>query len=117
MAAERRLAYDAEFKLKAIVYAEGHGNRPAAREFSINDAWYADGDSRRTNFLLQERQRRVSVAVNNAIKSTKIDGEDMGNLCSVLLGAPIAQLCISNMEDEEFEGFMEDEAIDEAADE
>ncbi|KAF4787816.1 hypothetical protein TURU_167337 [Turdus rufiventris] len=31
MAAERRLAYNAELKLKAIDYAKEHGNRPAAR--------------------------------------------------------------------------------------
>ena len=37
MAAEKRLVYDAEFKLKAIDYAKEHGNRPAAREFSINE--------------------------------------------------------------------------------
>uniref|UniRef100_A0A8C3U480 HTH CENPB-type domain-containing protein n=1 Tax=Catharus ustulatus TaxID=91951 RepID=A0A8C3U480_CATUS len=37
MAVEKRLAYDAEFKLKAIDYAKKHGNRPAAREFSINE--------------------------------------------------------------------------------
>ncbi|KAF4797974.1 hypothetical protein TURU_068436 [Turdus rufiventris] len=37
MAVERRLAYDTEFKLKAIDYAKEHGNRPVAREFSINE--------------------------------------------------------------------------------
>ncbi|KAF4791822.1 hypothetical protein TURU_127063 [Turdus rufiventris] len=37
MAAERRLPHNAEFKLKAIDYAKEHGNRPAAREFSINE--------------------------------------------------------------------------------
>ncbi|KAF4793372.1 hypothetical protein TURU_112079 [Turdus rufiventris] len=37
MAVEKRLAYDAEFKLKAIDYAKEHGNRPVAREFRINE--------------------------------------------------------------------------------
>ncbi|KAF4802954.1 hypothetical protein TURU_019195 [Turdus rufiventris] len=37
MAAEKRIAYDAEFKLKAIDYAKEHGKRPAGREFSINE--------------------------------------------------------------------------------
>ena len=37
MAAEKRLAYNVEFKLKAIDYAKEHGNRPAAREFRINE--------------------------------------------------------------------------------
>ncbi|KAF4804063.1 hypothetical protein TURU_010843 [Turdus rufiventris] len=41
------------------------------------------------------------------------DSEDMSNTGSDLLDAPIAQLLISDMEDEEFEGFMEDEAADE----
>ncbi|KAF4804705.1 hypothetical protein TURU_006011 [Turdus rufiventris] len=38
MAAQRRLAYDAEFKLKAINHAKEHGNTSAAREFSINES-------------------------------------------------------------------------------
>ncbi|KAF4791823.1 hypothetical protein TURU_127065 [Turdus rufiventris] len=57
---------------------------------------------------------------SNAIESTEIDnsdGEDTSNVGLVLLNAPIAQLQISDTEDEEFEGFMEDEAADEAADE
>ncbi|KAF4797975.1 pogo transposable element with KRAB domain-like protein [Turdus rufiventris] len=57
---------------------------------------------------------------SSAIESTKIDdsdGEDTGDVGSGLLDAPIAQLLISDMEDEEFKGFMEDEAADEAADE
>ena len=37
MAAEKRLAYDAELKLKAIDYAKELGNRPVAREFRINE--------------------------------------------------------------------------------
>ncbi|KAF4803766.1 hypothetical protein TURU_013303 [Turdus rufiventris] len=37
MAAEKRLAYDAEFKLKAIDYAKERGNRAVAREFRINE--------------------------------------------------------------------------------
>ncbi|KAF4805282.1 hypothetical protein TURU_001438 [Turdus rufiventris] len=57
---------------------------------------------------------------SNAIESTEIDnsgGEDMGDVASGLLDAPIAQLLISDTEGEEFEGFMEDEAANEAADE
>ncbi|KAF4794671.1 hypothetical protein TURU_099620 [Turdus rufiventris] len=57
---------------------------------------------------------------SNAIKSAEIDnsdGEGMGDVGLGLLDAPIAQLLISDTEDEEFEGFMEDEAADEAADE
>uniref|UniRef100_A0A8C3TJQ5 HTH CENPB-type domain-containing protein n=1 Tax=Catharus ustulatus TaxID=91951 RepID=A0A8C3TJQ5_CATUS len=37
MAAEKRVAYDAEFKVKAISYAKEHGNRPAARAFHVNE--------------------------------------------------------------------------------
>ncbi|KAF4801231.1 hypothetical protein TURU_036875 [Turdus rufiventris] len=58
--------------------------------------------------------------ISNAIESTKTDdsdGEEMGNVGLGFLDAPIAQLLISNMEDEEFEGFMKDEATDEVADE
>ncbi|KAF4801721.1 pogo transposable element with KRAB domain-like protein [Turdus rufiventris] len=57
---------------------------------------------------------------SNAIESTEIydsDSEEMGDVGSGLLDAPIAQLLISDTEDEEFEGFMEDEAADEVADE
>ncbi|KAF4798800.1 hypothetical protein TURU_060639 [Turdus rufiventris] len=38
MAPQRRLAYDADFKLKAINHAKQHGNRDAAREFNINES-------------------------------------------------------------------------------
>ena len=38
MASGKRHAYDADFKLKAISHAVEHGNRAAAREFSINEA-------------------------------------------------------------------------------
>ncbi|XP_015228044.1 PREDICTED: uncharacterized protein LOC107083375 isoform X1 [Cyprinodon variegatus] len=34
----KRDAYEAQFKLKAISYAEEHGNRAAAREFKINES-------------------------------------------------------------------------------
>ena len=34
----KRHAYEAQFKLKAISYAEEHGNRAAAREFKINES-------------------------------------------------------------------------------
>ncbi|KAF4804656.1 hypothetical protein TURU_005569 [Turdus rufiventris] len=57
---------------------------------------------------------------SDSIGSTETDdsdGEDTGDMGLGLLDAPIAQLLISDMEDEEFEGFMEDEAADEAADE
>ncbi|KAF4797970.1 hypothetical protein TURU_068415 [Turdus rufiventris] len=55
---------------------------------------------------------------SNAIEGTETDDsedEDTGDVGSGLLDAPTAQLLISDMEDEEFEGFMEDEATDEAA--
>ncbi|KAF4797291.1 hypothetical protein TURU_075671 [Turdus rufiventris] len=57
---------------------------------------------------------------SNAIESTEIDNsdsEDMGQTGSGLLDPTIAQLLISDTEDKEFEGFMADEAADEAADE
>ncbi|KAF4805031.1 pogo transposable element with KRAB domain-like protein [Turdus rufiventris] len=38
MAPQRRLAYKADFKLKAINHAKKHGNRSAAREFNINES-------------------------------------------------------------------------------
>ena len=34
----KRHAYEAQFKLNAISYAEEHGNRSAAREFKINES-------------------------------------------------------------------------------
>ncbi|XP_007245626.3 pogo transposable element with KRAB domain isoform X1 [Astyanax mexicanus] len=34
----RRLAYEADFKLKAIRHAVEHGNRAAAREFNVNES-------------------------------------------------------------------------------
>ncbi|KAF4804359.1 hypothetical protein TURU_008508 [Turdus rufiventris] len=57
---------------------------------------------------------------SDSIKSTETDesdSEDTGHMGSGLLGAPIAQLLISNTEEEELEGFMEDETTDEVADE
>ncbi|XP_035988201.1 uncharacterized protein LOC105923908 isoform X4 [Fundulus heteroclitus] len=38
MAPVKRHAYDADFKLKAIRHAAEHGNRAAAREFSVNES-------------------------------------------------------------------------------
>ncbi|KAK6296291.1 hypothetical protein J4Q44_G00340040 [Coregonus suidteri] len=38
MAAFKRHAYDAEFKLKAVGHAVEYGNRAAAREFNINES-------------------------------------------------------------------------------
>ncbi|KAF4794406.1 pogo transposable element with KRAB domain-like protein [Turdus rufiventris] len=38
MAPQRRVAYDADFKLKAINHAKEHGNRSASREFNINES-------------------------------------------------------------------------------
>ncbi|XP_061524430.1 uncharacterized protein LOC133397481 [Phycodurus eques] len=37
MAPTKRHAYEAQFKMQAICYAEEHGNRAAAREFKINE--------------------------------------------------------------------------------
>ncbi|KAF4803984.1 hypothetical protein TURU_011562 [Turdus rufiventris] len=57
---------------------------------------------------------------SNSIKSTEThdsEGEDTGDTGSGLLDAAIAQLLISDTEDEEFKGFMEDEAADEVVDE
>ncbi|KAF4794672.1 hypothetical protein TURU_099622 [Turdus rufiventris] len=68
MAAEKRLAYDAEFKLKAIDYAKEQLENSA-----LMNAWYADGDSRKKNFILQESQRRVSVAVKQDGRGWKKD--------------------------------------------
>ncbi|KAF4798792.1 hypothetical protein TURU_060694 [Turdus rufiventris] len=53
---------------------------------------------------------------SDGIESTETDdsdGEDTGDMGSGLLDTAIAQLLISNTEDEEFEGFMEDEVADE----
>ncbi len=48
MAPVKRHAYKAAFKLKAISHAVEHGNRAAAREFSINESmvrkWRKQGD-------------------------------------------------------------------------
>ncbi|KAF4794058.1 hypothetical protein TURU_105353 [Turdus rufiventris] len=38
MARQRRLAYNGDFKLKAINHAKEHGNRSAAREYNINES-------------------------------------------------------------------------------
>ncbi|KAF4804494.1 hypothetical protein TURU_007260 [Turdus rufiventris] len=38
MGTERRLAYNAEFKLKTIDYAKEYGNGPAAKQFKINES-------------------------------------------------------------------------------
>ncbi|KAF4803482.1 pogo transposable element with KRAB domain-like protein [Turdus rufiventris] len=57
---------------------------------------------------------------SNAIESTESDnsdGENMGDVGLGLLDAPIALLVISDMEDEDVNDFMEDEAADEVVDE
>ncbi|KAF4803483.1 hypothetical protein TURU_015423 [Turdus rufiventris] len=62
----------------------------------------------------------VAGLTSDSIESTKTDdcdGEDTGDTGLGLLDAPIAQLLISDTEDEEFEGFMEDKAADEVVDE
>ncbi|KAF4804327.1 hypothetical protein TURU_008834 [Turdus rufiventris] len=57
---------------------------------------------------------------NNAIESTENDNSDSEDTGDTRLGSldpTIAQLLISDTEDKEFEGFVEDEAADEVADE
>ncbi|KAF4795588.1 hypothetical protein TURU_091935 [Turdus rufiventris] len=90
MAPRRRLAYKADFKLKAINHAKEHGNRSAAGEFNINES------------MVRKMTLRVPKRMTLMMKIRVDTG-------SGLLDAAIAQLMISDMEDEEFEDFMADE--------
>ncbi|KAF4790445.1 hypothetical protein TURU_141291 [Turdus rufiventris] len=85
--------------------------------------WILDAWGKVTATTIFQGFARVDIIpglTSDGIESTKIDdsdGEDTGDTSSGLLDAPIAQLLLSDTEDEEFEGFMEDETADEAADE
>ncbi|KAF4794059.1 hypothetical protein TURU_105362 [Turdus rufiventris] len=76
----------------------------------IVDAWHKV--SARTVIQGFARADIIPGMTSDSIESTKTDDsddEDTGDTGSGLLNAAIAQLIISDMEDEEFEGFMEDE--------
>uniref|UniRef100_A0A1A8HE93 Uncharacterized protein n=1 Tax=Nothobranchius korthausae TaxID=1143690 RepID=A0A1A8HE93_9TELE len=70
MTPAKKHAYEAQFKLQAISYAEKHGSRAAARECGVNRAfkvrlrtawerWMTDGEH---TFTKTGRQRRASYA-------------------------------------------------------
>ncbi|KAF4805391.1 hypothetical protein TURU_001115 [Turdus rufiventris] len=68
MAPQRRLAYEADFKLKAVNHEKEHGNRAAAREFNVNESmvykllwenWMVEGEHSYTNTGML---RRISYA-------------------------------------------------------
>ncbi|KAF4790646.1 hypothetical protein TURU_138680 [Turdus rufiventris] len=64
MSAERRLVYNGEFKLKAIDYAKERGNRPAAREFSINECMVP-------RWKQQEDELRLARKTKKSLRGTK----------------------------------------------
>uniref|UniRef100_A0A8C3TNX7 HTH CENPB-type domain-containing protein n=1 Tax=Catharus ustulatus TaxID=91951 RepID=A0A8C3TNX7_CATUS len=52
-----RLAYDADFKLKAINHAKQHGNREAAREFNINESMVRKWRQQEDNLRLAKKTK------------------------------------------------------------
>ncbi|XP_032912976.1 activating transcription factor 7-interacting protein 1 isoform X3 [Catharus ustulatus] len=58
MAAQRRAAYEADFKLKAINYAKEHGNRSAAREFNINESMVRNWRKQEDNLRLVKKTKK-----------------------------------------------------------
>uniref|UniRef100_A0AAQ5WZQ5 HTH CENPB-type domain-containing protein n=2 Tax=Amphiprion ocellaris TaxID=80972 RepID=A0AAQ5WZQ5_AMPOC len=65
MAPEKRHAYEAQFKLQAISYAEEHGNRAAAREFKINESMVRKW-KKQENELRQVKKTKLSFRGNKA---------------------------------------------------
>ncbi|KAF4790649.1 hypothetical protein TURU_138687 [Turdus rufiventris] len=58
MAPQRRLAYDADFKLKAINHAKEHGNRSAAREYNINESMVHTWRKQEDDLRLAEKTKK-----------------------------------------------------------
>ncbi|KAF4790634.1 hypothetical protein TURU_138577 [Turdus rufiventris] len=58
MAPQRRLAYEADFKLKAINHAKQHGNRDAAREFNINESVVRKWRQQEDDLCLAEKTKK-----------------------------------------------------------
>ncbi|KAL6491395.1 hypothetical protein MHYP_G00017400 [Metynnis hypsauchen] len=65
MAPVKRHAYEAHFKLQAISYAAVHGNRAAARQFSVNESMVRKW-RKQENELRQVKKSRQSFRGNNA---------------------------------------------------
>ncbi|KAF4804536.1 pogo transposable element with KRAB domain-like protein [Turdus rufiventris] len=58
MAPQRRLAYNADFKLKAINHAKEHGNRSAARRFNINESMVRKWRKQEDDLRLAEKTKK-----------------------------------------------------------
>ncbi|KAM8877328.1 ARL14 effector protein isoform 1-T1 [Synchiropus picturatus] len=65
MAPAKRHAYEAQFKLQTISYAEEHGNRAAAREFDINESMVRKWRAQETE-LRQVKKTKRSFRGNKA---------------------------------------------------
>ncbi|KAF4797969.1 hypothetical protein TURU_068413 [Turdus rufiventris] len=68
MAAEKRLVYDAKFKLKAIDYAKQYGNRFPAREFKINESMVC-------RWRQQEDELRLTRKTKKSFRGRKQGGQ------------------------------------------
>uniref|UniRef100_A0A8C3U9Z3 HTH CENPB-type domain-containing protein n=1 Tax=Catharus ustulatus TaxID=91951 RepID=A0A8C3U9Z3_CATUS len=73
MAAEKRVAYDAEFKVKAIDYAKEHGNRPAARAFHINECMVR-------RWRQQEDELRLTRKTKKSFRGRKVRWPDVSTV-------------------------------------
>ncbi|KAF4801068.1 hypothetical protein TURU_037824 [Turdus rufiventris] len=58
MAPQRRLAYDADFKLKAMNHAKEPGNRSAAREFNINESMVRNWRKQEDDLRLAKKMKK-----------------------------------------------------------
>ncbi|KAF4797634.1 hypothetical protein TURU_071784 [Turdus rufiventris] len=58
MTPQRRLAYEADFKLKAINHAKQHGNRAAAREFNINESMVSKWRKQEDDLRLAKKTKK-----------------------------------------------------------
>ncbi|KAF4792278.1 hypothetical protein TURU_122928 [Turdus rufiventris] len=58
MAPQRTLAYNADFKLKAINHAKEHGNRSAAREYNINESMVLNWRKQEDDLRLAKKTKK-----------------------------------------------------------
>ncbi|KAF4791819.1 hypothetical protein TURU_127037 [Turdus rufiventris] len=72
MAPQRRLAYDADFNLKAINHTKEHGNRSAAREFNINESMVC-------KWRKQEHDLRLAKKMKKSFHGNKVRWPQLEN--------------------------------------
>lgn len=56
----KRIAYTAEFKLKAIIFAEEHGNRATERQFGVSEKSVRDWRNKKDSIMLMKRSKKAN---------------------------------------------------------